>query len=733
MAATNSLELQRHALDYWQIIRNRLGLILASFVFIFATAAVLTYIMPRKYRGKVEMVIERKVEDARVVGNGRDELDLSGQDNALKTQFEIITKRRTLDRVVDKLDLLNRWNLPNKQAAAGKLIGNLDANSSIKSDFITLEYYDEDPDMAALVANTIADSYKETRLETDNARINKAVEGLNIQIAAKELQAKQALEHMIQMKKDLDLVTLPSADSMKGSTQDDVATPENAMLMDTQRDVALLQKQIRDMNAQLEQLQKMEGDELIRLTSELRVENETIRKMGPAFQELLLKQQNLATAGLGRKHPTMKGIAGSIEQTRALLLQASEDYRKNLGVRIETVEKQLVEAEKKNKETRAKSLDSQSGHQEYLAARREWEILQADTAKLKDTKAQKEIERDLSKTPITVYQPAEPEGKPSKPNVKLNLMLGGIIGLMLGFGLAFFLEYLDTSVKSMDDLEKTLGVPVLAVVPKGVGVLLHAKGITPDAEAYRILRTNLEFNRKDPNANCISVASGSPGEGKSTTMVNLGTICAQGGYNTLIIDADMRRPQQHTFFGVPHTFGLSNFLAGDVPLEEVVVQTQVDHLYFMPSGVMPADSAGLLNSKKFFDLLADVKSRFDLVLIDSPPIIGVSDASVLAAEADMTIIVVQHRKLPRQMLLRVKQTIEQVGGKVAGAVFNNVDVESDKTYGYYTSYYGYYSGDGKGDSSMKPRRRGKMSPDAPAPGSRATSAAPARYRQDEVF
>ncbi|MEZ0276568.1 MAG: tyrosine-protein kinase family protein, partial [Roseimicrobium sp.] len=173
----------------------------------------------------------------------------------------------------------------------------------------------------------------------------------------------------------------------------------------------------------------------------------------------------------------------------------------------------------------------------------------------------------------------------------------------------------------------------------------------------------------------------------------------------------------------------SNYLSSNVPLEEVVVQTQVDHLYFMPSGVMPADSAGLLNSQKFVELLADVKSRFDLVLIDSPPIIGVSDASVLAAEADMTIIVVQHRKLPRQMLQRVKQTIEQVGGTVAGAVLNNVNINSDATYGYYTSYYGYYAGDGKGDASMKAKRRTKQ-PSAP---SRAGAAKSSRAKADEVF
>ena len=147
----------------------------------------------------------------------------------------------------------------------------------------------------------------------------------------------------------------------------------------------------------------------------------------------------------------------------------------------------------------------------------------------------------------------------------------------------------------------------------------------------------------------------------------------------------------HTLFDTSNHVGLTNYLTTDVQLEDVVLKTQVDNLYFLPSGVLPADSAGILNSQSMSDLIADVKSRFDLVLIDSPPILGVSDASVLANEADMTIIVVQHRKLPRQMLMRVKQAVDNVGGNVLGVVLNNVDIRSDSQYSYYTSYYTYYS------------------------------------------
>jgi capsular exopolysaccharide synthesis family protein len=726
MAATNSLEIQRHALDYWQIVRNRLGLITLCFVFIFAAASVITYIMPRKYRGRVEMVIERTAENARVVGtNAADPLNFAGTENFLKTQFEIITKRRTLDRVVEKYDLVNRWKLPSRQAAAGRLLANLDPQSSIKSDFVVIEYYDEDPKLAAELANAVADSYKETRLEAENARINSAIEQLDIQIAAKTKDAHAAFDHSMKLKREGNVVELPANENNRAAGRDDVSTPEQAMLQENAREVHKAEIDISLLEGQVKQLQALEGDDLIRQTAELRIENRTILADMPAYQQRINERELKLNSGLGPKHPTILGLDSAIAKTRDALLAAAQDYRKSLSFRIQTAKDTYADAQRRYDSQRTKILDVQSGSQEYLAAKREWDLLQADVTRLMDTRAQKQIELGTAKTPMTVYQPAEPEGKPLKPNIKLNLALGGIVGLLFGFGLAFFLEYLDTSVKSMDEVEKHLGIPVLAVVPKGVGVLAHSTGMTPDSEAYRILRTNLEFNRKDPSANCISVVSGSPGEGKSTTMVNLATICALGGYTTLIIDGDMRRPRQHSFFGVSHSFGLSNYLTSEVPLEEVVIQTQVANLYLMPSGVMPADSAGLLNSQKFSDLLADVKSRFDIVLIDSPPILGVSDASVLCAQADLTMIVIQHRKLPRQMLDRVKQNVEQVGGTIVGAVLNNVDINSDATYGYYTSYYGYYTEDGQGNASMKPGKKRQKS------ASRAV--APTHQPNDEVF
>ncbi len=690
MTPYSSSDLQRHALDYWQVARNRLGLIFATFLVVFVAATLLTYIMPRKFRGRVEMVLERNDEDVRVEGHQAEAAPaLALSDSFFKTQFETITKKKTLDRVVDKLDLQTRWGLPTRQITLGKLLANLNPESSIKSDFISIEYYDEDSQLAADVANAVAESYRSTRLEVDRSRSVNAVSQLDSEISAKDAATNSALQKMIEIKKRLGIVEMPVLNPQRIAGQDDVMTVDSSTLVDSERDVYKLKKDIRDMSAQIAQLRTLEGDDLIRQASDLRVENDTIRKLGPTYQDLLLKKQNLSSQGLGTNHPMMKGILAELAQTRTLLLDAAADYRKNLDTKIEIERKQLVEAESLNAEQRGKSINDQASNQEYLKAKKEWEILEMELSKLKDTRMQKEIDQQMSKTPITIHQTAEAEISPYKPKVALNLGLGAVVGLFLGFGLAFFLEYLDTSVKSLDDVEHYLGAPVLAVIPKNVPLLPQAPGENVDAEAYRILRTNLEFNRKDPTANCFNVVSGTAGEGKSTTTANLAFVCAQAGYNTLIIDGDMRRPRMHTIFGVDNSRGLSSYLTSSMSLEQCGFRTRVPNLYLMPSGSCPADSAGLLNGPRFKELIADMKSRFNVVLIDSPPILGISEASVLATIADASIVVLQHHKLPSQILQRIKQTLEQVGAKIIGVALNQVNVHSDAAFGYHTGYYGY--------------------------------------------
>jgi capsular exopolysaccharide synthesis family protein len=257
----------------------------------------------------------------------------------------------------------------------------------------------------------------------------------------------------------------------------------------------------------------------------------------------------------------------------------------------------------------------------------------------------------------------------------------------MGVGLAFFIEYLDTSVKTIDDVERTFQAPVLGVIPQNVGYLVNEGPESKHAEAYRVLRTNILFSRKDEKLNSIVVVSAGAGEGKSTTTLNLATVFAQSGQRILVVDSDLRRPTLHKLMGVTNNIGLTNYLLKQNTIEEVIQTTAVPMLDFMASGKLPSSSMGILGSTQMREMIGELKGRYDFIFFDSPPILGVSDASVLASEMDMVIQVIQYRRYPQPMNMRAKQVIEKVGGNFIGIVLNNINLSQDESYYYYSGYY----------------------------------------------
>jgi succinoglycan biosynthesis transport protein ExoP len=685
-------EFQRQTVDAWQVIRNRFGLILSCLLLVFAVALIVTYIMPRKYRGRVEMRIERRDVKVDVFDERRPFDAMVMSEQWIKTEIETISKAETLYPVVDALELQKRWQSPTRQLALGRLQANLDTQTALRSDMVTIQFFDEDRQLAVDVANAVADSYMKKRISVDRGQKEEALETIKKQITEQEALATSARERKLAAKRTAGIVGEGSyGGSMTRRPGFEITTPEEQLEMTRQQELVKLNLEVQALEAELQEIGKLSTDDIVKRASALRIQNPILSTLQSELNQHLVKLEGMLLAGMGKRHPNVLGTKAQIEKNTQLILETAQAHIAGLENKRASALAQKTELEKFNQQSKSDALDQQAGLSDFLAASRELEQLEDLLLRLKERYAQEKSGIDLVKSPATIFANAEVEPKPAKPNILLNLALGGVLGLMLGVGLAFGLESLDTTVRSLDDVERYLGVPVLAVIPKDVGVLHRTTGFAPDAEAYRILRTNLEFNRKNPSANCITVVSGGAGEGKSTTLTNLAFVCAQGGYNVLLIDADLRRPRLHTLFDVSNTKGLTNYLSTQVPLEEVVIQTPVENLYFLPSGLLPADSAGILNSQRMSELVEDVKARFDLVLIDSPPILGVSDASVLVNEADLTIIVVQHRKLPRQMLLRVKQAIENVGGTVLGVVLNNVDTRTDSQYQYYTSYYTYYT------------------------------------------
>jgi polysaccharide biosynthesis transport protein len=345
----------------------------------------------------------------------------------------------------------------------------------------------------------------------------------------------------------------------------------------------------------------------------------------------------------------------------------------------------------------------------YFAVKREVDTQQRIFDAIQLRILQENVDASLPKKSIVrITDKAETSLRPVRPNVPLNIALGVIVGLVMGFGLAFFIEYLDTSVKTIDDVERALQAPVLGVIPQNVGALIHEGPESPHAEAYRVLRTNVLFSRKDASMNSLTVVSGGAGEGKSTTIFNLATVFAQNGQRVLIVDSDLRRPSLHKLLNVSNSIGLTNHLLKQNTLEEVVQTTTLPTLHFLPSGKLPSSSLGILNSVQMKEFIAEVKRRYDFVFFDSPPIMGVSDASILASEVDLSLLVIQYRKYPQAMTLRAKQMVEKVGGHLLGVVLNNINISQDSYYYYYSGYYyDYYS---KHDDDAGSKKNGEAKP-----------------------
>ena len=680
-------EVRLHFLDYWRVLRVRWGLILLAFLLVVVTAAIVTFFQPREYQSSVFIEVKSTAETPRIFGTDG---TLPYHDPQLApTVYQIIQRTGILYPVIEDLKLQDKWarngTPPTLQQAYQMLRGQLDLDEVRNTDLLQISVFNTDPQEAADIANKIVAVYQEKRVQEEKEILNRAVETMNEEVVKEERRVEAAEKEVARIRDEEHIVDL----NPEGT--EDSLTAANQNVVKQEGEVNDAETKVATLGASLQQIESLKGEDLMRMMPTLNIQDPIIQKILPNYQEAVANEAQFLNSGLGENHPKVKALRATKAVYVRQLEQQVASVRDALQRNLNSAQNTRDELKKQLAEINERQVTSKNLSSNYTRAKNAYikEKNLRDNVRLR---AQTQtMEMAMPRQAVSVKQVAEPPSAAARPRVALNMALGALVGLVVGVGLAFFIEYLDTSVKTMDDVESLLGVPVLAIIPQNIQILHRETGDTPDAEAYRILRTNIEFNRKSPDAKTISIVSGGPGEGKSTTLVNLAFIAAQGGYSTLIVDADLRRPVQHTMFDLGNKLGLTNYLTTEMALEDVIFPTKVPNLSLLPSGGLPADAVGILNSQRMSDLIAELKTRYDIVFFDSPPMLGVSDASVLASEVDHTVIVVQHRRYPRAMLTRVKQAVEGVGGTVIGVVLNNVDLKHDQNYYYYTSYYGYYS------------------------------------------
>jgi non-specific protein-tyrosine kinase len=314
---------------------------------------------------------------------------------------------------------------------------------------------------------------------------------------------------------------------------------------------------------------------------------------------------------------------------------------------------------------------------------------------------------------IVIDEPAVVPVAPVRPNTLVNILLATVVGAMITVGIAFLIEYLDDTVKTPDDVRQSTGLATLGAIRRvrpmesGGGLITSRHPRSPISEAYRTLRTNIQFSTLDKPLRTLLVTSPGPSEGKSTIAANLAVVIAQAGKSVIVVDSDLRRPTMHKLLGVANGHGLTTAILtegeADTFVNGQLQPTHVPNLRVLTSGPIPPNPSELLGSQRMKRLIERLQAEADVVVFDSPPVLVVTDAAVLASEVDGVLLVVDAGNTRRDTATRARDTLAQVGANVLGATLNKLAGRGRDGYYYYD--YGYYYYDsGTGERSRHRRR-----------------------------
>ncbi|HVR72244.1 MAG TPA: polysaccharide biosynthesis tyrosine autokinase [Vicinamibacteria bacterium] len=547
---------------------------------------------------------------------------------------------------------------------------------------VNLRFHAYDPGLAARVANTLAELYIEQSLDFRSANSTMATGWLSERLREQRVKVEAAERALIEYQERQGLAGSPAESSPDGER---VSTLEAAV-------VAARMERVGKETA-LAQARSVPSYQLASLPAV--VANPGVQEARSSVAELQAEYSRLGDT-LGEKHPDMARLRGDIQVAQDKLqaemrnaLRALEGDAQAARAREAGLEASLVQARSESLEVGRKAI-------EYNALRREVEANKQLFQSLMSRSKETGLESELTSTNVRIIEKAEAPRAPISPNRTRNYQLGLLIGLGLGIALALLFEHVDNTVKTPEDV-KALGMPFLGMVPNVAprpgqpAAARAANTASPEAavaEAYRVLRTNLIFSAPSEGGRALVLTSANPGEGKTTTTANLAVALALNGAKVLVVEADLRRPALHQHFRTRKTPGLSDLIVSKCQASQAIQSTRFKGLQVLPCGYIPPNPAELLGSGNMREIVAALRSCYDWVLIDTPPILAMADAPVLCPLVDGVILVVSAEQSPRPAVQRAVDQVLGVGGKFTGVVLNRVDLRRNSY--YYGQYYGEY-------------------------------------------
>ncbi len=698
--------------DLLRILRVRRNLVLVLTLVVLGTAAAVTALLPKWYLSTAQVRVEKPDGEMQLFQN---QTGSYYDPYFLQDQFKIMQAPKILHPVIERLDLNRRISamldspdpLPVDITTNYLVREMLDLESPRNSSLININVYAQEPQLAADIANEMARVYSDDRIAFATSEQREGLAKLRQELEQQERTVTAQRDRVEQLRDELDLA---GVDLNARYSDMEIET-----LRQMQNSLIALRVDAIGRKTRWERFRDIPFEQRLNLINSQLIADQNIQEL---LQAYLLADQNMTRlrARLGEAHPDLIAAVENHAKIREQLDGQLRGYESALQIAWEEANARVVELERQLSEAKVNQILSARDRLrpfEEAVQRLDDETRLLTTLKL--TLRQREIDFQVPMRTIELLGEARPARRANKPNWAINLVLALVMGLLLGVGVAVGIEYFDTSLRNVADIESHLGVPVLGVVPR----IPQPDDFDPhdmaSTEPFRVLHTSLNLIVPAAEPTAMVVVSAGPGEGKSTTVHRLAEAVAHSEHRVVLVDGDMRRPTQHRLGGWLRSPGLSEYLHGDAELGDVLQENAQPGLDVIGSGDLTGFSFSLRHAERLRALVAALKQRYERVLFDSPPIIGVSDAAILASCMDGALLLIQHRRNPRAMTLRAQQTLANAKTTVLGAILNQVPADGNEDYGYYAHNYAYYRSDGRKGAARKPGRRSMAGAAAESP------------------
>ena len=647
----------------------------------------------------------------------------------------MITSKIVLDSVIGKLESYG------VQIDLESLRRNIKVEIPRNTQGIEIKARANDPKEAALIANTVASTYIEKLTQIKTTSVNDALSFLNSQMQTVEGKLRQTEEKLTRFKEKeglFETVTSQGGEISFGLLNK--LGELQSQLSKTQLDEELAKAELKSLQERIERRREMissldlntsQIDLLQRKITEWRVQLAALKERYTGNAPSVIDLQNKINEAERQLQNEFRNLIrrgadlNPISEWQSLIRQLAD-----LRVKVDGLERKRLLLEKKIADFKKAHPEIASKEVELSKLEREARIYEQAYVQLMDKRSELELMKRMKNPGVSIIEHASPPNFPISPKRKRSLMLAVVVGLALGLGVAFFLEYIDDTIKRDADVERYLQLPVVGIIPEiptakipdellkisegdpsnpqrrrkhsrryekrlkellGRIIIYHQNTREPFIEGYRAIQANIQFaNSGEGKIKSILITSPTPDEGKTLTAANLAITCAQSGVRTLLVDLDMRRPRLHRIFSGEREGGVSELITADSDdidnlLGEALRETSVEDLYLITSGIKPPNPIRLLQSKRMEELMDKLKSRFDLLIFDTPPLLSVSDAAVISRYADIALLVIEAGGTKRDLAQQAVERLKNVGTDIFGVILNNVDYSK-----HYGSYYYYY-------------------------------------------